>query len=126
MKYLCLIYSEEQKLNALSKSELDALIEEAFAYGEVLRKSGHSLVSDALQSVQTAPTVRVRNGQVSITDGPFARDQGAAGWVHPDRRQGPGRRHPSGLEAPAGAPGQRRGAADLGSQAAVAATRKMP
>jgi hypothetical protein len=72
MKYLCLIYYEEQKLNALSKDELDALIDEALAYDEVLRKSGHYRVSDALQSVQTATTVRVRNSQVSITDGPFA------------------------------------------------------
>jgi hypothetical protein len=38
----------------------------------VLRKSGQYLVSDALQSVQTATTPRARNGQVSITDGPFA------------------------------------------------------
>ncbi len=73
MKYLCLIYYEEQKLNALSKGELDALIDEALAYDEVLRKSGHYLVSNALQSVQTATTVRVRNGRVSVTDGPFAR-----------------------------------------------------
>jgi hypothetical protein len=72
MKYLCLISFEEQTLNALSTRELDALIDEALAYDEVLRKSGHYLVSDALQSVQTATTLRVRNGQVSITDGPFA------------------------------------------------------
>jgi hypothetical protein len=72
MKYLCLIYYEEQKLNALPKRELDALIDEALAYDEVLRKSGHYLVSDALQSVQTATTLRVRNGKVSMTDGPFA------------------------------------------------------
>jgi hypothetical protein len=72
MKYLCLIYFEEKKLDALSKTELDALIDEALAYDEVLRKSGHYLVSDALQSVQTATTVRVQNGKVSITDGPFA------------------------------------------------------
>jgi hypothetical protein len=72
MKYLCLIYFEEQKLNALSTHELDALIDEAFASDEVLRKSGHYLVSDALQPGQTATTVRVRNGKVSATDGPFA------------------------------------------------------
>ena len=72
MKYLCLIYFEEQKLNALSKREWDALIDEALAYDEVLRKSGHHLVSDALQSVQTATTLRIRNGKVSVTDGPFA------------------------------------------------------
>ena len=72
MKYLCLIYIEEKKLDALSKRELDALIDEALAYDEVLRKSGHSLVAEALQPVQTATTVRIRNSKVSITDGPFA------------------------------------------------------
>jgi hypothetical protein len=51
---------------------LDALIDEALAYDEVLRKSGHYLVADALKSVQTATTIRIRNGKVSITDGPFA------------------------------------------------------
>lgn len=45
MKYLCLVYIEEKKLDAMSKSELDALIDESLAYDEVLRKSGHYLVS---------------------------------------------------------------------------------
>ncbi len=72
MKYLCLVYMEEKKLDALSESELDALIGESLAYDEVLRKSGHYLASDALQPVQTAATVRVRNGKLSVTDGPFA------------------------------------------------------
>jgi hypothetical protein len=51
MKYLCLIYYEEQKLDALSTRELDALMDLALAYDEVLRKSGHYLVSGALQPV---------------------------------------------------------------------------
>lgn len=72
MKYLCLVYLEEKKLDAMSKSELDALIGESLAYDEVLRKSGHYLVSEALQPVETATTVRIRNGKASITDGPFA------------------------------------------------------
>ena len=46
MKYLCLVYLEEKKLDAMSKSELDALIDESLAYDEVLRKSGHHLVSE--------------------------------------------------------------------------------
>jgi hypothetical protein len=72
MKFLCLIYYEEQTLDALSTRELDALIDEALAYDEVLRQSGHYLVSEALQPVRTATTVRIRNGKVSVTDGPFA------------------------------------------------------
>jgi len=72
MKYLLLCCNEEKKLNAMSKSEWDALVGETLAYLEELRKSGHYIVSEALESVQTATTVRVRNGKVSITDGPFA------------------------------------------------------
>jgi hypothetical protein len=72
MKYLCLVYYDEKTLDALSKEEYDALVGEVLAYREVLRKSGHYIVSDGLQSVQTATTVRIRNGRVSTTDGPFA------------------------------------------------------
>ena len=72
MKYLCLVYIDEKNLDALSKSELDALIDESLAYDEVLRKSGHYIASDALQPVQTATTIRIRNGKAFTTDGPFA------------------------------------------------------
>ena len=72
MKYLCLIYLEEEKLDAMPKSEFDALAREHLALDEELQKSGHFIVAEALQSVQTATTVRVRNGRLSTTDGPFA------------------------------------------------------
>jgi len=72
MKYLCLVYIEEKTLDAMSENGLDALIDESLAYDKVLRKSGHYLVSEALQPVQAATTVRVRNGKLSVTDGPFA------------------------------------------------------
>jgi hypothetical protein len=72
MKYLCLAYEEEGKLNALSRSEWDALRKETLAYVETLRKSGHLILTEALQSARTAATVRVRNDTLSATDGPFA------------------------------------------------------
>jgi len=65
MKYLCLVYLDEKRLNELPD-------EECVAYDTSIRKSGHCLASEALQSVQTATTVRVRDGKVSVTDGPFA------------------------------------------------------
>jgi len=65
MKYLCLVYSEEQKLQTMSDDE-------CMEYDEAIRKSGTCLASEALQPVHTATTVRVRNGKTSITDGPFA------------------------------------------------------
>jgi hypothetical protein len=72
MKYLCLIYDEEKKLGALSQSESEAFMGEYFAFTEGVRKSGHYLGGEALQSVETATTVRIRNGKTSTTDGPFA------------------------------------------------------
>jgi hypothetical protein len=72
MKYLCLAYEEEKKLNALSKDEWGALRDETLAYVEELRKDGCLIAAEPLQSVRTAATVRVRDGKVSRTDGPFA------------------------------------------------------
>ena len=72
MRYLCLIYDEEQKIAGMSKSESDAFMGEYFEFTASIRKSGHYLGGEALQPVQTATTVRVRNGKASTTDGPFA------------------------------------------------------
>lgn len=65
MKYLCLVYLDEKRLSELPD-------EDCVAYDTAIRKSGHCIASEALESVQTATTVRVRNGKTSITDGPFA------------------------------------------------------
>ncbi|HEV8263536.1 MAG TPA: YciI family protein [Gemmatimonadales bacterium] len=72
MRYLCLIYDEEKKLNAMSKGESDAFMGEYGAFTEGIKKSGHYIGGEALQPVRTATTLRVRNGKVSTTDGPFA------------------------------------------------------
>ena len=65
MKYLCLVYMAERTLADIPDSE-------CMAYGDSLRKSGRYVAAAALQRVETATTVRVRNGKVSLTDGPFA------------------------------------------------------
>jgi hypothetical protein len=72
MKYLCLIYDEEKKLETMPKTESDAFMGEYFAFTDSIKKSGHYLGGEALQPVQTATTVRIRNGKLSTTDGPFA------------------------------------------------------
>ena len=65
MKYLCLVYLDEKRLGELPD-------EDCVAFDTEIRKSGHCIASEALQPVQTATTVRVRSGRVSVTDGPFA------------------------------------------------------
>ena len=72
MKYLCLIYDEEKRLQAMTKSELDALMQEYFVFTKAIEQSGNMLGGYDLQPVQNATTVRVRAGKVSTTDGPFA------------------------------------------------------
>jgi len=72
MKYLCLIYDEETSAATRPKNESDTMMSEYFAFTEGIKKSGHYLGGEALQPVQTATTVRVRNGKLSTTDGPFA------------------------------------------------------
>ena len=65
MQYLCLVYIEESKLRAVADRE-------CAAFSEGLGKQGHRLAAEALQPVNTAATVRVRDGRLSVTDGPFA------------------------------------------------------
>ena len=72
MKYLCLIYDDEKKLSGMSKAESDAFMGEYFQFTEGIRKSGHYVAGEALEPVGSATTVRVRNGKMSTTDGPYA------------------------------------------------------
>ena len=72
MQYLCLVYNEDNAFESMSEAEQKALTRESLAYDEDLRRQGHFLGANALQPVNSATTVRVRNGKVSTTDGPFA------------------------------------------------------
>jgi hypothetical protein len=65
MKYLCLVYGEEEKIAAMDDHE-------CLACDAELRAGGHCVASEALQPVATATTLRVRNGRLSVYDGPFA------------------------------------------------------
>lgn len=72
MKYLCLAYEEQRVLDDLTHAEWQALREETLAYVDSLRARGRLIDTQPLQSAATAATVRVRNGKVAVTDGPFA------------------------------------------------------
>ena len=72
MRYLCLIYDDEKTWANMPKDKSDAMMGEYFAFTEGIKQSGHYIGGEALQPVHTATTVRLRNGKVSTTDGPFA------------------------------------------------------
>ncbi|AOV15783.1 dehydrogenase [Acidihalobacter aeolianus] len=65
MKYLCLVYLDEARLAELPD-------EDCVAYDALIREGGYCIASEALEPVQTATSVRVRDGKLSVTDGPFA------------------------------------------------------
>jgi hypothetical protein len=72
MKYVLLAYGDEQQLAAMPSSEREALGSACLANDEALRKSGHLLAVEGLQSSRTAAIVRVQDGGVSVTVGPYA------------------------------------------------------
>ena len=81
MKYLCLAYEDERAIDALSRAEWAELRRETLECVEQWRESGRLLSAQALQSVHTATTVRVRDGRLSTTDGPFAETKETLGGV---------------------------------------------
>ena len=81
MKYICLGYFDEKKWVAMSESEQSAVLDECFAYDDVLRKDGHFVGGEALQSARNAATLQLRNGKVSVTDGPFAETKEQLGGI---------------------------------------------
>jgi len=72
MKYLALVYYDENRMAAMSESEWAALNRECIGCVDNLMARGHFLGGEALEPTTTATTVRLRNGKLSTTDGPFA------------------------------------------------------
>lgn len=69
MKYLCLAYGDQQKVQALSKAEFEALGPELRAHDEELRRTGQVVMTESLEWDVT--TIRPRNGKPVVSDGPF-------------------------------------------------------
>jgi hypothetical protein len=71
MKFVCLGYMDEKKWDGLSKDQQNAMMQECFAYDDVLRANGHFVAGEALQSARTAQTLRWNGREIMVTDGPF-------------------------------------------------------
>ena len=72
MRYLCLVYVEEKLLNAMPQNERITISKESMTYCDTLRQQGQLLDASPLHPVDTATTVRIRDGKTIATDGPFA------------------------------------------------------
>ena len=71
MKYLCLIYEDEKAWQGMSKADMEKGLGEYRAFGDSIRQSGQYVGGNALQPTNTATSVRVRNGKISTSDGPY-------------------------------------------------------
>lgn len=81
MKYICLGYIAPNKFDTMSETERNAMLEECFAYDDVLRKGGHFAAGEALQNADAARTLRWRDGKVMVTDGPYAETKEQLGGI---------------------------------------------
>jgi hypothetical protein len=72
MQYLCLIYDDEKQWQKLPPAETEKIMGEFHAFTESVKKTGNYLGGNALQPTHAATTVRVRQGKLATTDGPFA------------------------------------------------------
>jgi hypothetical protein len=72
MQYMCLIYGDSNGQATLSEEERNQMFADYGAFTESIQQSGHMVAGDALHPVETATTVRVREGETLVTDGPFA------------------------------------------------------
>ena len=81
MKFVFLGYSDEKLWDAMTPDERESMVEECFAYDDQLRAGGHFLGGEALESVKNSVTLRMRDGRVQVTDGPFAETKETLGGI---------------------------------------------
>lgn len=82
MKYLCLVYQEEKEEVNVPKDVIDQAKRDFWTFTEDIKKSGNYVGSHGLQHTDKATTVRVRDGKLSTTDGPFAETKEQLGGYH--------------------------------------------
>ncbi len=81
MKYVCLGFIDEKKFAALPEDEVKRMMEECFDYDDELRRGGHFIGGEALGWSGNAVTLRMKNGKVDVTDGPFAETKETLGGI---------------------------------------------
>jgi hypothetical protein len=81
MKFICMGYADGFKWEAMSEQERTSFMEECFAYDDELRRSGHFLRGEALQTAGNGVTLRFRNDSVAVTKGPCAETKEQLGGI---------------------------------------------
>ncbi len=81
MKYVCLGFFDEAAFAQIPQADAQRMMEECFAYDDVLRRGGHFLGGEALDSARNAVTLRMKDGEVQVTDGPYVETKEMLGGI---------------------------------------------
>ena len=81
MKYVCLGFIDESKFSEIAPEDAQRMMEECFAYDDELRRGGHFLGGEALDSARNAVTLRMKHGKVEVTDGPYVETKETLGGI---------------------------------------------
>ncbi len=81
MKYVCLGFFDETAFARIPQEDRQRMFEECFAYDDLLRRGGHFLGGEALDSASHAVTLRMKDGEVQVTDGPFVETKETLGGI---------------------------------------------
>jgi len=81
MKYVCLGFYDEAKFAEIPQEESLKMMEECMAYDDELRRGGHFIGGEALDSFRNAVTLRMKNGEVEVTDGPYVETKESLGGI---------------------------------------------
>lgn len=81
MRFICMGYADPAKLTDMAGAEMESMMEECFDYDDELRRGGHFLGGEALQGAESAVTLRFRQGEVVVTDGPYAETKEYLGGI---------------------------------------------
>lgn len=82
MKYICLAYVGEEVWAEMTEAQRNAAMDEVFAYSDELRANGQLVAAEGLQSARSAATLRIVNGKVSVTDGPYVETKEKIGGIY--------------------------------------------
>ena len=81
MRFICLGYADPTVFSSMPKEEIEAKMDECFAYDDELRRGGHFVGGEALQETKAAVTLRYRPSGVEVTDGPYAETKEYLGGI---------------------------------------------
>jgi hypothetical protein len=81
MKFVCLGFIDESKFALIPQKDVQMMMEECFSYDDELRRGGHFVGGEALDSARNAVTLRTKNGELEVTDGPYVETKEMLGGI---------------------------------------------